>query len=190
MRRVVLILLNRQSLLWLAWRREGKKDEKAMKQVMSIKQNLASMRHPNFLSKLMNHSDVCVAELEIRHGPSYFQLQCSCVNGSLMDIAHLILHNCIIHPHSSCWLLSQMAPVHLPLEQPSSIDCAPAVGEHSGLPSHYWLETSGNCPCGSLKLRATSYKHCPIFSASNGVLRLKTLFVSTSDRLSRPDLPP
>ena len=32
------------------------------------------MRHPSFLSKLMDHSDVCAAELEIRHRPSYFQL--------------------------------------------------------------------------------------------------------------------
>lgn len=32
------------------------------------------MRHPSFLSKLTDHSDVCVAELEIRHRPSYFQL--------------------------------------------------------------------------------------------------------------------
>lgn len=31
---------------------------------------------------------------------------CSWVNGSLMDSAHLMLHNCIIHPHSSCWVLS------------------------------------------------------------------------------------
>lgn len=70
MRRVVLILRNRQSFLWLAWGREGK----AMKQVMPIKQNLAIMRHLSFLSKLTDHSDVCVAELEIRHRPSYFQL--------------------------------------------------------------------------------------------------------------------
>ena len=35
---------------------------------------------------------------------------CSWVNGSLMDSAHLILLNCNIHPHSSCCVLSQVAP--------------------------------------------------------------------------------
>ena len=105
-----------------------------------------------------------------------------------MESAHLILHNCIIHPHSSCWGLSQVAPVHLPLGQPGSIDCAPAVGENSGLPSHYWLGSFWELPLWFSQTESHLLEHCPIFSASSGVLGLKIIFVSTSDRRSRPDL--
>ena len=105
-----------------------------------------------------------------------------------MESAHLILHNCIIHPRSSCWVLSQVAPVHLPLGQPGSIDCAPAVGENSGLPSHYWLGSFWELPLWFSQTESHLIEHCPIFSASSGVLGLKIIFVSTSDRRSRPDL--
>lgn len=155
MRRVVLILLNRQSFLWLAWGREGKKDEKGMKQVMSIKQNLAIMWHPSFLSKLMDHSDVCVAELEIRHRPSYFQLAPGStapwwkVHTWSYIIASFILIR--LAGYSLRWL-----PCTFRSGSPAQSTVHRLWGKTQAFLLTIGSEASGNCPCGSLKLKATS----------------------------------
>ena len=143
------------------------------------------MRHPSFLSKLTDHSDVCVAELEIRHRPSYFQL----APGSTAPWW-------IVHTWS--YIIASFILIHLagfslrwlpPAARTARLNrlCTGCGGKLRPSFSLLARKLLGTTPV-VLSNWEPPHRTLNIFSASSGVLRLKTLFVSTSDRRSRPDL--